>query len=72
MPQNYLRRLDYATVWSSRYQYSTIGYKIMPILYSTYYRSIDRDHDDHTPFMLAVFVTTHIQVGRLIRDTPVL
>ena len=64
MPQNYLRRLDYATV----YRYSTIGHKITPILY---YRSIDQDHDDHAPFTLAVFVTTHLQVGRLIRDTLV-
>ena len=39
----------------------------MPILYSTYYRSIDRDHNDHAPFTLAVFVTTHLQVGRLIQ-----
>ena len=34
-----------------------IGHKITPILYST---SINRDH---TPFTLAVFVTTHLQVG---------
>ena len=32
------------------------------------YRSIDQDH---APFTLAVFVTTHLQVGRLIRDTLV-
>ena len=32
------------------------------------YRSIGRDH---APFMLAVFVTTHLQVGRLIQDTLV-
>ena len=68
-PQDYLRRLDYATV--RRYQYSTIGHKITPILYSTYYRSINQDHDDHTHFTLAAFVTTHLQVGRLIRDTLV-
>ena len=39
-----------------------IGHKITPILYSTI---IDRDH---ALFTLAVFVTTHLQVGRLIRD----
>ena len=74
MPQNYLRRLDYATVRPltvRRYQYSMIGNEITPILYSTYYRSIDRHHDDHAPFTLAVFVTTHPQLGRLIRDTLV-
>ena len=49
-------------------QYPTIGHNI---LYSTYYRSINRDHDDHAPFMLAVFVTTHLHVGRLIQDTLV-
>ena len=43
-----------------------VGHNITPILYSAYYRSIDRDHDDHAPFTLAVFVTTHLQVGRLI------
>ena len=36
-----------------------------------YYQSIDRDHDDHAPFTLAVFMTTHLQGGRLIRDTLV-
>ena len=46
-----------------------LDHNIMPILYFTYYRSINRDHHDHTPFTLAVFVTTHLQVGRLIRDT---
>ena len=66
MPKNYLRCLDYATVL--RYRYSTIDHKIMPILYSTYYRFIDQDH---TPFMLAAFVATHLQVGRLIQDTLV-
>ena len=40
-----------------------IDHNIMPILYSTYYQSIDRDHDDHAHFTLAVFVTTHLQVG---------
>ena len=35
-----------------------IGHKITPIPYSTYYRSVDQDHDDHAPFTLAVFVTT--------------
>ena len=44
-----------------------VGHNIMSILYSTYYRSINQDHDDHTPFMLAVYVTTHLQGGRLIR-----
>ena len=66
MPQNYLRHSDYATVW--RYPIPTIGHNI---LYSTYYRSINQDHDDHAPIMLAVFVTTHLQVGRLIQDTLV-
>ena len=69
MPRNYLRRLDYATVRPPtvrRYQYSTIGNKVMPICNSTYYRSIERDHDDHAPFMIAVFVTTYPQVGTLI------
>ena len=71
MPQNYLRHLDYATVWPPtlrKYQYSTIGNKVTPILNATYYRPIDRDH---APFTLAVFVITHPQVGRLIRDTLV-
>ena len=34
-----------------------IGHNITPILYSTYYQSIDQDHNDRAPFMLAVFVT---------------
>ena len=43
-------------------------HKVTPILNSTYYRL--RPHD-HAPYTLAVFVTTHPQVGRLIRDTLV-
>ena len=38
---------------------------VTPILNSTYYQLRPLDH---APFTLAVFVTTHPQVGRLIRD----
>ena len=59
MPQSYLRHLDYATV--RRYWIATcifmVGHKIAPILYSMYYGSINQDHDGHTPFTLAEFIT---------------
>ena len=47
-----------------------IDLKITPILYIL--RIINLDHDDHAPFMLAVFVTTHLQVGRLTQDTLII
>ena len=72
MPQNYLRRLDYATVRSLRYRY--FHNRSQDHTHSLFYvyQSIYRDYGDHVPFTLAVFVTTHLQVGKLIQDTPVL
>ena len=40
------------------------GHKVAPILYSTYYRLRPRWP---CPFTLAVFVTIHLQVGKLIQ-----